>query len=216
MSTLKVKNENGEWVDVVALKGEKGDKGDAFTYDDFTPEQLASLKGERGPVGPQGPQGEGGKSAYEIAVDNGFEGTETEWLASLGGGGGTDYSEEISDLQTTLNGFLYPTKYAMPCASGFTNFSDGSLYWKTPDNMVHLTAIITVNNSLAANGTVFNMPAGYRPAATVVIPAICSYETNYMPEAGGFNFNADGTAVWYGPSLGANRHIIINAVYPAA
>lgn len=135
---------------------------------------------------------------------------------SSSGGGGTDYSEEISDLQTTLNGFLHPTKYAMPCASGFTNFSDGSLYWKTPDNMVHLTAIITVNNSLAANGTVFNMPAGYRPAATVVIPAICSYESNYMPEAGGFNFNANGTAVWYGPSLGANRHIMINAQYPAA
>lgn len=29
-------------------KGEKGDKGDAFTFADFTPEQLASLKGEKG------------------------------------------------------------------------------------------------------------------------------------------------------------------------
>lgn len=28
-----------------------------------------------------------GRSAYEIAVDNGFEGTEQEWLDSLGGGG---------------------------------------------------------------------------------------------------------------------------------
>ena len=28
--------------------GAKGDKGDAFTYSDFTPEQLASLKGEKG------------------------------------------------------------------------------------------------------------------------------------------------------------------------
>lgn len=26
----------------------KGEKGDPFTYDDFTPEQLASLKGEKG------------------------------------------------------------------------------------------------------------------------------------------------------------------------
>jgi hypothetical protein len=26
-----------------------------------------------------------GKSAYELAVDNGFEGTEQEWLASLKG-----------------------------------------------------------------------------------------------------------------------------------
>ena len=28
-----------------------------------------------------------GKSAYEIAVDHGFEGTESEWIESLSGGG---------------------------------------------------------------------------------------------------------------------------------
>lgn len=33
----------------------------------------------------QGPQGDPGKSAYQHAVDNGFEGTEQEWLASLKG-----------------------------------------------------------------------------------------------------------------------------------
>lgn len=33
----------------------------------------------------KGPQGATGKSAYEIAVANGFEGTELEWLASLKG-----------------------------------------------------------------------------------------------------------------------------------
>ena len=32
-------------------KGDKGDKGDAFTYDDFTAEQLALLKGEKGDQG---------------------------------------------------------------------------------------------------------------------------------------------------------------------
>ena len=51
------------------LKGDKGDtgpqgpKGDAFTYSDFTVEQLAALKGEKGDTGatgPQGPQGEQG------------------------------------------------------------------------------------------------------------------------------------------------------------
>ena len=41
-------------------QGEKGDKGDAFTYDDFTVEQLAALKGEKGDTGPQGLQGEQG------------------------------------------------------------------------------------------------------------------------------------------------------------
>lgn len=38
-------------------KGDKGDKGDAFTYEDFTPEQLASLKGEKGDRGEKGEDG---------------------------------------------------------------------------------------------------------------------------------------------------------------
>ena len=37
--------------------GAKGDKGDAFTYSDFTAEQLAALKGEKGDIGATGPQG---------------------------------------------------------------------------------------------------------------------------------------------------------------
>jgi hypothetical protein len=36
-----------------------------------------------------GSDGSDGKSAYEIAVENGFTGTEQEWLDSLAGGGGT-------------------------------------------------------------------------------------------------------------------------------
>lgn len=40
--------------------------------------------------GGQGPQGPPGESAYEIAVDNGFVGTEAEWLESLKGADGTN------------------------------------------------------------------------------------------------------------------------------
>ena len=43
---------------------------------------LESLKGERGYPGAQGDDGE---SAYEIAVRDGYSGTEEEWLASLRG-----------------------------------------------------------------------------------------------------------------------------------
>ena len=38
-------------------QGAKGDKGDPFTYADFTPEQLASLKGEKGDKGDKGDTG---------------------------------------------------------------------------------------------------------------------------------------------------------------
>ena len=38
----------------------------------------------------RGEKGEDGKSAYEIAVENGYKGSETEWLASLKGADGQD------------------------------------------------------------------------------------------------------------------------------
>ena len=47
------------------LQGEKGDKGNAFTYSDFTAEQLTSLKGEKGDTGPQGPKGEQGPAGQD-------------------------------------------------------------------------------------------------------------------------------------------------------
>lgn len=59
------KGERGE-------KGEKGEKGDAFTFDDFTPEQLASLKGEkgeRGEKGEKGDPGEGGGASIDWAIN---------------------------------------------------------------------------------------------------------------------------------------------------
>lgn len=50
--------------------------------------QLIALKGADGQDGQDGLQGlpgDKGESAYEIAVDQGYEGTEAEWLASLKG-----------------------------------------------------------------------------------------------------------------------------------
>ena len=67
------------------LKGETGAAGATG------PQGPQGIQGTQGPTGPQGPQGvagtdgAGGESAYQIAVDNGFVGTEQEWLASLVG-----------------------------------------------------------------------------------------------------------------------------------
>lgn len=43
-----------------------------------------------GPQGPAGADGADGRSAYEVAVGNGYKGTEKEWLASLKGADGKD------------------------------------------------------------------------------------------------------------------------------
>lgn len=51
-------------------KGDKGDKGET---------------GAQGATGERGETGADGKSAYEIAVENGYVGTEQQWLASLKG-----------------------------------------------------------------------------------------------------------------------------------
>lgn len=53
-----------------------GPKGDPFTYEDFTPEQIAALKGEKGDVGDQGEQGEQGIQGEQgeqgVKGDNGW------------------------------------------------------------------------------------------------------------------------------------------------
>lgn len=51
------------------IQGEKGDKGDAFTYADFTAEQLAALKGPKGDKGDTGAQGPAGSDA-NVTTEN--------------------------------------------------------------------------------------------------------------------------------------------------
>lgn len=70
------------------------------------------VQGERGLTGPMGPQGEpglnglegeqgpAGDSAYQVAVNNGFIGTEQEWLDSLGGGGTDSHGDFYFDQST--------------------------------------------------------------------------------------------------------------------
>ena len=47
------------------------------------PQGSQGPQGEPGPKGDDGVDGQNGKSAYEVAVENGFNGTEQEWLESL-------------------------------------------------------------------------------------------------------------------------------------
>lgn len=73
-----------EWL--ASLKGDKGDQGE---------------RGERGETGATGEpgapgsDGRDGSSAYQVAVENGFEGTEEEWLESLQGQDGEDGQDGV-------------------------------------------------------------------------------------------------------------------------
>lgn len=95
--------------EVTMLLSAKGEKGDAFTYEDFTPEQLAVLKGEKGDTGkgftvlgyygnldllkaavanpePGDAYGIGTKEPYDIYV---FDGVTDDWVdnGKIGGDG---------------------------------------------------------------------------------------------------------------------------------
>ena len=95
-----------ESVNWTALSGAKGDKGD----DGFSPTVTATtvsngvdltIVDKNGTQsvgirnGENGTNGDNGKSAYEIAVQNGYTGTEEEWLTSLKGADG------VTTVQTT-------------------------------------------------------------------------------------------------------------------
>ena len=58
------------------------------------------------PGGAPGPAGPQGKSAYESAVDEGFDGAESEWVSSLNGENGEDGNDGTSAYGVAVeNGF---------------------------------------------------------------------------------------------------------------
>ena len=60
------------------VKGDTGNTGDAFTFDDFTPEQLASLKGATGNTGATGSKGDKGDKGDTGAKGDTGQGSDEE------------------------------------------------------------------------------------------------------------------------------------------
>ena len=82
---------NGEFV-IIQSNPEEEDNAKLFVKTEEGFNFVVDLSGFRGPqgadgkdgrYGEQGQSGQDGKSAYQIAIDNGFVGSEQEWLESL-------------------------------------------------------------------------------------------------------------------------------------
>ena len=95
--------------------GPQGQKGDAFTFEDFTPEQLASLKGQKGDIGPQGPQGPKGEKGDKgdsgtITIDTSLSTTSTNAVqnqaitTAINSKANTSHTHSAATLET--DGFL--------------------------------------------------------------------------------------------------------------
>ncbi len=106
------------------LKGEKGDKGDP---------------GTPGSDGLDGTDGDNGASAYDIAVDNGFVGTEAEWLESLKGEPGKDGEPGEPGMD------------GAPGADGYTPVK-GTDYW-TAEDIAEIQTYIDNQIGGALNGS---------------------------------------------------------------
>lgn len=75
---VEVEQSTGEATGSVAIENDKNNKVFKFSF--------SGIKGEKGQDGIVGKDGANGKSAYEIAKENGYTGsTESEWVASLKG-----------------------------------------------------------------------------------------------------------------------------------
>lgn len=112
------------------------------------PQGPQGLKGPKGDAGANGADGARGYSAYEIAVQNGFVGTETEWLASLAGKAvqGAVFITDINptnpiDDNVGLKVFSNNGKVLDSCASD-SNFISVSIMAKAGSNLI---PAITVN-----------------------------------------------------------------------
>lgn len=121
-------------------QGVKGDKGDAGPQGPQGIQGPAGPKGERGEqglkgevgpqgskgeIGPRGEQGPKGDSAYQVAVNNGYTGSESEWVASLESGGKVPNaysslfmrgviptSEKVDDVLSSIINDIYGDRHA--------------------------------------------------------------------------------------------------------
>ena len=88
ITTERLGIRNGEDGFSPVISERETELGYDLTITDVEGSNTITLK--NGTNGLNGTNGQDGKSAYEIAVDNGFVGTETEWLESLKGQDGQD------------------------------------------------------------------------------------------------------------------------------
>lgn len=126
---------------------------------------LGNVKGPQGDRGEKGDQGDAGKSAYEIAVEEGFSGTEAEWLGSLKGpkgdpgepGAAADY-----DILSTLDAVKQNTEAgklvdALTVKEVFGSVSEGK---------IKLASAITDKGVPTGAGDTFDTMAGNISAIT--------------------------------------------------
>lgn len=79
------------------------------------------IQGLKGDKGDQGVQGADGLSAYEVAVQNGFNGTVSDWLASFGNSP-TIYKSRTSIIENPNQSYITIPELTTPLTTGMYEF----------------------------------------------------------------------------------------------
>ena len=154
------------WVNNGQIQGAKGDKGDAFTYSDFTPEQLAALKGEKGDTGAQGPQGIQGEKG-----DTGAQGP--QGIQGEKGDTGAQGPNAVSEATTTeMNGILKGNGTNVTTAAAGTDYA-------SPENLNTKMNRTTSVNEADANYTTL-MARGEKLMAKADFDAVTDWSTELV------------------------------------
>lgn len=110
--------------------GPRGPQGPQGIQGPQGPAGADGADGADGAQGPAGANGSEGKSAFQVAVDNGFSGTEAQWLASLKASSeviDSSHTHNIADLSVGDSFYVSDTgTYKIWQGTGFIEFGKAS------------------------------------------------------------------------------------------
>ncbi len=172
------------------------------------PQGIQGIQGATGPQGPQGvagsngtggtqgPAGANGLSAYQVAVANGYTGTETQWLASLvGATGATGTFQNGNNIGDVLywNGTSWTI---LPIGNEGQNLTvcGGIPHWGGCTSTTPIATISSITScNTASTGSLYagSTATGVTQTITLVVATVGTY--NISASANGVTFSAAGT-----------------------
>ena len=86
-----------------------------------------------------------------------------------------------------------PQEFSLPLSAGWETQSGGDAkYFKTQEDIVHVSMNVKSNAAVAAGDTIATLPAGFRPASQLKIPIICKVSGQGALKFGHFDVGHDG------------------------
>lgn len=159
-----------------------------------------------------------GKSAYQIAVDDGFKGTESEWLESLKGKDGINGKDGLNG-KDGVNG-----KDGKDCTCGESetvevqlnslwrnNLTKGNTVEVVKSNgVVYCALSISPNSGTIRDPIVLVMPDGFKPKANRIGMRIAYNDQQLF--SGTYSINTDGELTFTGSMTGMSSNV--DLIYP--